>query len=69
MIVTFHEIAINYKSQLKTESIFVGISANQNVGSSEFFDFKFCQIIYLFKTFIMLGRIFIYAVDYLVTAL
>ena len=42
------------------------ISENHNVGLLSSLHFKFGQIIYLFKTFIMLWRINIYAVGYLV---
>ena len=54
MIVTFHEIAINCESELKTQLIFIEISVNHNVGSPKYLHVKFSQMIYLFKTFILL---------------
>ena len=66
LIVTFHEIAIKYESELKTLKTLL-ISTNHNVGSPRYLHFKFCQMIYLFKTFIMLRRIFTYVVGYLVS--
>ena len=66
LIITFHEIAIKYESELKTQLVLWDISTNHNVGSPRSLHFKFCQMIYLFRTFIMLWRIFIYPVGYLV---
>ena len=54
LIVTFYEIAINYESQLKTQLTLLDISTNHSVGSPRSLHFKFCQMIYLFKTFIIL---------------
>ena len=53
-IVTFHEIAIKYESELKTQLVLLHISSNYNVGPLRSPHFKFCQMIYLFKAFIML---------------
>ena len=53
LIVTFHETAIKYESDLKTQFVLKDISTNHNVGSLRSFHLKFCQMIYLFKTFIM----------------
>ena len=64
--VTFHEIAIKYESDLKTQLVLLDISANQNVGSPRSLRFKFCQMIYQFNAFIMLWRNFIYAVGYFI---
>ena len=69
LIVTFHEIAIKYESELKTQFLLLDISTNHNVGLPRSLHLKFCQMIYLFMTFIILGRIFIYAVGYLVITL
>ena len=66
LIVTFHEIAINYESELKTQLVLLDISTNHIVGLPRFLRFRFCQMIYLLKTFIMLRRIFIHEVGYLV---
>ena len=66
LIVTFHETAIKYESDLKTQLVFLDISNNHNVGSPRSFHFKFYQMIDLFKKFIMLLRTFIYAVGCLV---
>ena len=66
LIVTFHEIAIKYEPELKTQFVLLNISTNHNVGSPRSLHLKFCRIIYLFKTFIMLWRIFSYSVGYLV---
>ena len=66
LIVTFYEIAIKYKSGLKIQFVLLNISMNHNVGPPRSLHLKFCQVIYLFKTFIMLWRIFINAVGYLV---
>ena len=65
LIVTFHGIAIKYESELKNQLDLLDISTNHNVGPLRSLQFKFCQMIYLFKTFIMLWRIFIYVVGYL----
>ena len=54
LIVTFHEIVIKYESELKTQLVLLEISTNHNVESPRSLHFKFCQIIYLFKVFIML---------------
>ena len=58
LIVTFHEIAIKYQSELKTRFVLLDISSTHNVGSPRSLLLKFCQMIYLFKTFIMLRRDF-----------
>ena len=65
-IVAFHEIAIKYKSDLKTQLVLLDISVNQNVGSPRSLRFKFCRMIYQFNAFIMLSRNFIYPVGYFV---
>ena len=65
LIVTFHEITIKYESELKIQFVLLDISTNHNVGFPRSLHLKFCQIIYLFKTFIMLWRTFIYTVGYL----
>ena len=54
LIVAFHEVSIKYESQLKTHMTLLDISTNHNVGSPRSLHFKFSQIIYLFKAFIML---------------
>ena len=64
LIATFHETAIKYESELKNLFVLLDISKNQNVGLPRYLHFKFCQMIYLFKTFIMLQRIFTYVVSY-----
>ena len=69
LIVTFHEIVIKYEPELKTQLVLLDISTNYNMGSPRSLPFKFCQMICLFNTFILLWRIFIYAVGYLVTDL
>ena len=51
LIVTFHEIAIRYELELKTHMTLLDISTNRNVGSPGSLHLKFCQMIYLFKTF------------------
>ena len=66
LIVTFYEIAIKYESELKTQLVLLDISTSHNVGSPRSLHFKFCHMIYLFKTFIRLWRIFINAVGYLI---
>ena len=66
LIVTFHEIAISHESELKTQLVLLDISTNHNVRSQRSLQFKFCQMIYLFKTLVIIWRIFIYAVGYLV---
>ena len=66
LVVTFHKIAIKYESELKTQLVLLDISTNYNVGYPMSLHFKFCQMLYLFKTFIILWRIFIYAAGYLV---
>ena len=66
LIVTFYEIAINYEPELNILLFLINISMNRNMGFLRYFHFKCCQIIYLFKTFIMVWRIFIYAVRCLV---
>ena len=66
LIVSFHEIVIKYKWELKTQLVLLGISTKHNVGLPTSLHFKFCQMIYRYKTFSMLWRIFIYAVGYLV---
>ena len=53
LIVTFHEIAIKHKSELKTQLVLLGTSTNNSVGSPRPLYFKLCEMIYLFKTFIM----------------
>ena len=67
LIVTFHEIAIKDESELETQLILMDISTNHNMGFPRSLPFKFFEMIYLSKTFIMLRRIFTYAVGYLVT--
>ena len=69
LIVTFHEIAIKYESELKSQFVILDIPLNHNMGLPRSLHLKFCQIVYLFKMFIMLCRIFIYAVGYLVMTL
>ena len=69
LIVIIHEIAINCKSQSKTQSILLGISANINVGSPRSLHSNIYQMIDLFKTFIIELKIFIYALCYLITTL
>ena len=54
LIVTFHEIAMKYESELKTQLILLDISTNHNMELLRSLHLKFCQMIYLFKTFIML---------------
>ena len=54
LIVAFHEIAINYELELKSQLFLSDISANYNVGLPRSLHFKLCQMIYLFKTLIML---------------
>ena len=54
LVVTFHEIVIKYESELKTQLVLLEISTNHNVESPRSLHFTFCQIIYLFKVFIML---------------
>ena len=49
LIVTFHEIAIKYDSELKTQLVLLDISKNPNVESQRSLHFKFRQMIYLFK--------------------
>ena len=66
LIVTFYEIAINYEPELNILLFLTNISMNRNMGFLRSFHFKFYQIIYLFKRFNMLWRIFIYAVCCLV---
>ena len=47
-IVTFHETAIKYESELKTPLVLLDIPTNHNVGSWRSLQFKFChKIIYL----------------------
>lgn len=64
MIVTVHEIAINYEFQLKFLLIFKGISANVKLSRS--LHFRIWQRISLLKTFITLWWIFMYATGCLV---
>ena len=59
LIVTFHEIIIKYESELETQLVLSDISTNHKVGLPRFLQFKFCQMVYLFKTFTMLSRVFI----------
>ena len=54
LIVAFHEIAINYELELKSQLFLSDISTNYNVGLPRSLHFKLCQMIYLFKTLIML---------------
>ena len=54
LIVTFHEIVTKYDSELKTQLVLSNISTNHNVKSPRSLHSKFCQMIYLFKTFLML---------------
>ena len=54
LTVTFHEIAIKYESELKTQFVLLELSSNNNVGSPRSLHLKFCQMIYLFNTFIIL---------------
>ena len=54
-----HKNVLTFTSQLD-------ISTNHNVGSPMSLPFKFCQMIYLFKTFIILWRVFIYVFGCLV---
>ena len=49
LIVTFHEIAIKYDTELKIQFVLSDISTNHNVGSSRSLHLKFCQMIYLFS--------------------
>ena len=65
LVITFHEIAIKYESELKTQFVLLDISSNHNVRLPRYLRLKFCQMIYLFKMFIMLWRIFNYAAGYL----
>ena len=62
LIVTFPEIVMKYESEIKTQLVSLDISTNYNVGPPRSLHFKFCQMICLFNTFILLWRIFIYAV-------
>ena len=57
------------RSELKTQLILLDVSTNHSVGLPRSLHFKFCQMIYLFKTFIMLWGIFSYAAGYLVMTL
>ena len=54
LIVTFHEIVIKYEPELKTQLVLLDISTNYNMGSPRSLPFKFCQMICLFNTFILL---------------
>ena len=54
LIVTFHEIVLKYESELKAQLVLLDISTNHNVGLQRSLYFKFCQMIYLFETLIML---------------
>ena len=54
LILTFHETAINYQPELKTQLVLLDISTTHNLESSWSLRFKFCQMIYLLKTFIMI---------------
>ena len=54
LIVRFHKTAIKYESELETQLVLLDISTNHNMELPMFLHFKFCQVIYLFKTFIML---------------
>ena len=51
LIIHFHEIAISYESQLKTQLIFWVSSANHNVGLQSYLHFKICQMIYLLSIY------------------
>ena len=53
-----HEVAIKYESELKTLLVLLDLSVNNNMGSPRYLHFRFCQMIYLFKTFTMLRRVF-----------
>ena len=64
LIVTFHEIVIRYETDLKTQFDLIDITTNDNVGLPRSLPLKFCQMIYLFKMFIMFWRISIYAFGY-----
>ena len=57
---------MKYESELKTQFVIFDVSTNHNLGQPRSLHFKFCQLIYLFKTFIMFSRVFIYLVGYLV---
>ena len=48
-----HEIALNRKSWLKTQLIFLSIFANHILKQPKTLHFKICQMIYPFNTFIM----------------
>ena len=54
LILTFRETAINYQPELKTQLVLLDISTTHNLESSWSLCFKFCQMIYLLKTFIMI---------------
>ena len=48
LIVTFHEIAIKYGPELKTEFILLDISTCHNVGLPRSLHLKFCQMFFFF---------------------
>ena len=54
LVATFHKTALKYESDLKFQLVLLDVSTKHNVGLPRFLHFKFCQMIYLFKTFIML---------------
>ena len=64
LIVTFHEIAIKYESELKTQLVLLDISTNHNVGLPKYLHLKFCQMMlciqdayHVMKDFYLCGQL------------